>query len=198
MQQARDRRIYGAIYRGETMTDPKHTYLWLDLETTGLDPHTCTILEWAVVLAADDADGDMQPVEQYSSVIGTGVAILEMDAVVTKMHTANGLLADCAVSDTTLAESEDFLIELVGGPETRGVVLAGASVHFDLAFLRVHMPRFARCLSHRVLDVTTLKLAERAWGEGFADATVIAHRALSDVLVSLSEARVIRARRWTR
>jgi oligoribonuclease len=180
------------------MSDPRHQYLWLDLETTGLDPHTCHILEWAVVLAADDADGDMQPIEQYSSVIGTKALVLAMDPYVTKMHTANGLLAECAVSDTTLKESEEFLIALIGGHETRGVVLAGASVHFDLAFLRVHMPRFAKCLSHRVLDVSTLKAAERAWGDGFADATVVAHRALSDVLVSLSEARVIRARRWTR
>jgi oligoribonuclease len=178
----------------------KHQYLWLDIETTGLDPHKCRILEWAVVLAADDADGDMQPVEQYASVIGIepSATIPEMDDFVRKMHNANGLLAECLMSTTTLAESEAFLIELVGGPETRGVVLAGGSVHFDLGFLRVHMPRFARCLSHRVLDVSTLKAAERTWGDGFADPTVTPHRALSDVLVSLSEARVIRARRWAR
>jgi oligoribonuclease len=180
------------------MTDPKHQFLWLDLETTGLDPRKCRILEWAVVLAADDRDGDMQPVAQFASVIGLGAewACEEMDDYVRRMHTDNGLLAECAASATTLEESEAFLVDLVGGPDTRGVVLAGASVHFDLAFLRVHMPRFAACLSHRVLDVRALKLAEGAWGDGLADTKVVAHRALSDVLVSLSEARVLRARRW--
>jgi oligoribonuclease len=175
----------------------KHQFLWIDLETTGLDPHTCRILEWAAVLAADDRDGDMQPVAQFASVIGCAEDIeLEMDDFVRRMHTDNGLLAECYASTTTLVESEDFLIELVGGPDTRGTILAGASVHFDLGFLRVHMPRFAACLSHRVLDVRALKLAENAWGDGLADTKVVAHRALSDVLVSLSEARVLRARRW--
>lgn len=182
------------------MTDPKHQFLWLDLETTGLDPHRCRILEWAAVLAADDQDGDMQPINKFDSVIHVdpGDALPEMDDYVRKMHTNNGLLAECYAGGASLSESEDFLIELVGGPSTRGVILAGASVHFDLGFLRVHMQRFAACLSHRVLDVRTLKLAENAWGDGIADATVAAHRALSDVLVSLSEARVIRARRWAR
>lgn len=179
------------------MTDAKHQFLWLDLETTGLDPHRCRILEWAVVLAADDRDGDMQPIEQYSSVIHveTGAELPEMDDYVRKMHTENGLLAECFAGGATLAESEAFLVELVGGEATRGVVLAGGSVHFDLGFLRVHMPRFARCLSHRVFDVSTLKAAERTWGEDIGD-TKGGHRALSDVLVSLSEARVLRARRW--
>jgi oligoribonuclease len=176
----------------------KHQFLWLDLETTGLDPVRCRILEWAAVLAADAADGDMQPIEAFDSVIHVepGAELLEMDATVRKMHTANGLLAECFAGGATLGESEAFLIELVGGEATRDVVLAGGGVQFDLGFLRVHMPRFARCLSYRVLDVNALIACEQSWGEGFERETVKAHRARSDVLVSLSQARVIRARRW--
>lgn len=187
-----------------------HEFFWLDLETSGLDPHECVILEWAVVLAADDRGGDMSPIAQYSSVLqarlhtaevngslvyavsqGSDDTLSSVDPFVVNMHTRNGLWAECAASETTLGESEDFLIELVGGAETKGVVLAGSSVHFDLGFIREHMPSFAKCLSHRVLDVSTLKLADKAWA-GVAFAKAEAHRALPDVLESLAHAAAIR------
>lgn len=181
----------------------RHQFLWLDLETTGLDPHACRILEWAVVLAADDAEGDMSPIEQYSGVVGvfsekelTEVQA-EMDPYVLNMHTNNGLLAEVVASESTLAESEEFLIGIANelGAKPRTIVLAGSTVAFDLGFIHVHMPRFAEFLSHRCFDVSTLKMAERAWkGEPFKKAE--AHRALPDVLESLAHAAEIRARRW--
>src|SRR4051812_45854423 len=154
-----------------------HSFLWLDLETTGLDPHKCRILEWAAVLAADDREGDMSVVEQFSDVIGFGCALeggsfaglreaqAEMDDYVTKMHTKNGLIAECVNSTSTLAEAEQFLVDLVTdmGASKGQIVLAGSTVSFDLGFLRVHMPRFAHFLSHRCFDVSTLKMAERDW-----------------------------------
>jgi oligoribonuclease len=179
----------------------KHQFLWIDLETSGLDPHSCIILEWAAVLAADNRYGDMSPVEQYASPIHFDYSTPpKMDEFVRKMHTDNGLLSACIASTFTLAESEDFLIELVGGPETRGVVLAGGSVHFDLGFIRVHMPAFAKCLSHRVLDVSTFKAAERTWeaADAFPDIKGTNHRALDDVLASLAEAKRWRERRYPR
>ncbi len=170
----------------------KHSYLWIDLEATGLDPRECRILEWAVILAADDRGGDMRPVREYTSVVsldakGWEEAQREMDPFVLDMHTKNGLLAECCGSDTTLAEGEAFLIalcqELTGmqeAPERGQIVLAGSTVHFDLGFIRAHMPSFARWLSHRCFDVSTLKMAERDWaGEPFAKAN--AHRALPDI-----------------
>lgn len=178
-----------------------HQFFWVDLETTGLNPYQNRILEWAAVLAADDAAGDLSPVQQFTSVIGTGGDDLskEMDDYVTRMHTSNGLLAACAASAVTLAESEAFLCSLAAsiGAQPRSIVLAGGSVHFDLSFIRVHMPRFAAFLSHRVFDVSTLKAAERTWGDPFGDIKADAHRALPDVLASLAEARAIKARRWT-
>jgi oligoribonuclease len=184
-----------------------HSYLWLDLETTGLDPNKCRILEWAAVLAADDREGDMSVVEQFSDVIGFGCAVegadfsglraaqAEMDPFVTDMHTDNGLIAECINSTSTLAEAEQFLVDLVTdmGAGKGQIVLAGSTVAFDLSFLRVHMPRFAHFLSHRCFDVSTLKMAERDWaGQPFKKAE--AHRALPDVLESLAHAAEIRRR----
>lgn len=190
-----------------------HSFLWLDLETTGLDPHKCRILEWAVVLAADDREGDMSVVESFDNVIGFGLAVeggdfeqlkaakAEMDPYVLNMHTKNGLLQDCIDSDETLASAEDFLVSLVENMgATKGqIVLAGSTVAFDLGFIRVHMPRFAHYLSHRCFDVSTLKMAERDWaGQAFKKAE--AHRALPDILESLEHAAEIRRRHgalWT-
>jgi len=174
----------------------KPQYLWFDLETTGLDPRECRILEWAVVIANDFRGGDMAPVEQYDGVIGCDAKgwdeiEAEMDPYVLAMHTKNGLLEAVVQSDTTLTESEDFLISLVEGEPERSIVLAGSTVAFDQAFLKHHMPRFAKFLSHRCFDVSTLKMAERSWAwQPFKKAE--AHRALPDVLESLAHAKEIR------
>ena len=196
------------------MSERRHNFLWLDLETTGLDPHKCHILEWAAVLAEDDREGDMSPVEQFSGVIGFDadrvilndnadvVDVPGVDPFVVKMHIENGLWEECVFSeDNTLEEADEFLAglcERLGGKTNPGsIVLAGSTVHFDLGFVRVHMPRFAAYLSHRCFDVSTLKMAERDWaGEKFKKAE--AHRALPDVLESLEHAAEIRAKidRW--
>jgi oligoribonuclease len=175
----------------------KHEFLWLDLETTGLHANTCQILEWAVVLAADDRGGDMRPITQYEGVIHVAdTDALEMDPFVRNMHTQNGLLDACRESDASLAESDDFLAGVCAdlGAAPRSIVLAGASVHFDLAFIRVHMPAFAAYLSHRVFDVSTLKRALESWGPpGVKIKRDPAHRAMPDVIQSLDEARQWRA-----
>ncbi len=194
----------------------KHNFLWLDLETTGLDPRAGHILEWAAVLAADDRDGDMSPIAQYSGVIRAKIEplsekshdythkivlagderdVIEIDPFVLAMHTRNDLWKDCEGSDTSLADSEEFLVqlcvELAGVPEPKGIVLAGASVHLDLSWIREHMPRLAKCLSHRVFDVSTLKLANQSWG-GVPFAKAEAHRALPDILESLEQAAAVK------
>lgn len=186
------------------MKSDKHEFLWLDLETTGLDPHNDQILEWAIVLADDGAAGDLSPVHQFSGVVdpwndadAMRDAIEGMHSIVQNMHARNGLFEAVAREGTPLAEAEDFLLSVCVelGAKPRQVVLAGSTVAFDLGFVRVHMPRFAEYLSHRTFDVSTLKQADVAWG-GVPFAKAEAHRALPDVLESLAHAAAIKARRW--
>lgn len=178
------------------MSARKHQFMWIDLETTGLVPGRDAILEFAVILAADDREGDMSAVEEYSGVLRFTRQARETvlpDQFVTDMHSRNGLWAECEASETTLSDVEDFFLETFGqNGSARGLVLAGNSVHFDQAFVRHHMPRFAACLSHRVLDVSTLTAAVRAWREGFEPTRAEGHRALSDIRASLDTARRIR------
>lgn len=189
------------------MTSPKHQFLWLDLETTGLDPHApgMTVLEWAAVLAEDDTGGSYAPVQEYTGVIGqTEDIVKQMDLRVVTMHWSNHLLQDCYASKDTLAEADDFLYELccelAGSRKPRGITLAGNSVHFDLAWIRVFLPRLAGACSHRVHDISTLLRAAEIWCPGFqrdeldanGDKVQPAHRALPDVMASLRFARRVR------
>jgi oligoribonuclease len=154
---------------------PRHQALWFDVETTGLigdgpggpKPGDLygggLLLEWALALAEDDAGGDCTIVQEYTAVVHHEPAALAscLDDYVRKMHTKNGLLVDVEASTTTLADSDAFLFaicqELTGKAEPRGLELAGFSAHFDLAWCKVHLPRFASCLSHRVFNVSTLR-----------------------------------------
>ena len=172
-------------------------FIWLDLETTGLAPDREIVLEFAAGIANDGAGGDFTMIEIVQSVITpyhysgrTREEIFaEMDPYVREMHTRNGLLAELKQPELccTIEEADDYLAALApdGKPS-----LAGNSVHFDLAFIKKHMPKFSARLSHRVYDVSTLLRAERTYGDSHAAIQVpaSAHRAREDVLASLETA----------
>ena len=172
-------------------------FIWLDLETTGLAPDCDIILEFAAGIANDGVGGDFHAIEIVQSVITpyeyAGRPAREIlngaDPFVQRMHTVNGLFAELAKPDLccTIEEADEYLAALApdGKPS-----LAGNSVHFDLAFLKKHMPKFAARLSHRVFDVSTLLRAERTYGDSHAAIQVpaSAHRAREDVLASLETA----------
>jgi oligoribonuclease len=196
------------------MTERNHEFIWLDLETTGLDPDTEIVLEFGVILAADDRAGDMSIVNEFQSVItpydygpaadheglshrcAAGI-LADMHPRVREMHTKNGLIAELEKPELccSIQEADAFLAELAGDGLPS---LAGNSVHFDLGFILKHMPNFAKRLSHRVFDVSTLIRAERTYGDSVDQITTKAdaHRALDDCRASLATARAFRARRF--
>ena len=179
-----------------------HEFLWLDLETTGLinakpgglyafGDDAGHILEFAAVLAADDRAGDLSVVQAYEGAVHYDAPeAFAMDPFVLKMHTDNGLFADCRASTISLADADEFLYglccELAGNKRPRGITLAGNSVHFDLQWVRVHMPLFASALHHRVFDVSTLQRAAMINVEGYEPLRANAHRALDDLYQSLA------------
>jgi oligoribonuclease len=180
------------------VSERRHSYVWIDLETEGLDPRKHRILEFAIILAADDCEGDMSIVEEYQGVLAVSAAEQEaritdgtIDPYVLRMHKDNGLWSECATTDATAADLDALLCELCVGASPRSIMLAGNSVHFDASFLRVHCPRFARFMSHSVLDVTTLLSACENWGTPI-ERLSSAHRALGDIRNSLEYARKCR------
>lgn len=182
------------------MIDRLHEFLWLDLETTGLlgwEPGDLNnrgqVLEFAAVLVSDDRDGDMSIVEEFTNPIA-----FDWDYAIgawpLNTHTKSGLMVECKASDFTVADADQFLYEIcemLAGKNPKGITLAGNSVHFDLAWSRGCLPRFASCLSHRVFDVSTLTRAARSWGstpEEWPAGGDPAHRALDDIRQSVATA----------
>lgn len=160
--------------------------LWLDLETTALDPREGEILEVAIVWRGESWEWTIRPTQP--------LRLETLDPVLVEMHKASRLFEACESSGGTLADVERDLLRHIGDHEReRGdkLTLAGFSVHFDLAWLRLHMPRLARHLAHRVYDVSTVaRLAEElGWPR---PEKIGAHRAGEDVCEAMAVDRACR------
>lgn len=171
------------------------TLLWLDLETTGLDPYRETILEVAAFTASLDKPFDLAPL--YEAVIHCDPVVKAgVDPVVRGMHTENGLWVECEKSTVTLNQADFTLSRRLLGlsfADNEKAVLAGSSIHFDHSFIRKHMPFTAAHLSHRHYDVSAVKLFAQSLGmEKLPKGE--AHRAAADVMESVAHAREVA--RW--
>lgn len=161
--------------------------VWLDLEMTGLDPNTCAIIEVGVILTG----GDLQPIAELERVVWQPEEVLaRMEPVVRRMHTENGLLERVRASDVSLANAERDVLTLLARHCAPGEgILTGNSIHTDRSFLVRHMPAVDRYLHYRQLDVSGLKVLQRAWFPGSPEPRKAAssHTALSDLRAGLAE-----------
>lgn len=173
--------------------------IYFDLETSGLDPAECKILEWAAVIT----DDQHQVLWERSAIVKYEPAVLEAiidgcSEYVLDMHAKNSLWEDLLTGSTTdhpaqWLEADLGQVAMAAG--TRGCrpfTLAGFSTHFDLGFLRVHAPEFAACCSHRVFDISTLRRAcTDRYGRDFAPPRrtgEASHRALADCHAAITYA----------
>lgn len=171
--------------------------VFLDLETTGLDPNKDRILEIAMVVMAT-SDGVPKITERWSCVIGSigDPADTITDPCCLKMHDDNGLLKECRASRVLLSDAERMAVDVLRshGFVAKDAVIAGNSIHFDRQFVSRWMPDLHRFLSHRMIDVSALReLMTRVLGMGGAVSGVKAsmgepkHRALPDAEASILE-----------
>ena len=162
--------------------------IWIDLEMTGLDTGTDSILEIATIVT----DSQLNVLAE-----GPELAIAHVcewswrrEVLNRTQHRKSGLWQRVIDSDVGMAEAETrtlaFLREWV--PDNASP-MCGNSICQDRRFLHRQMPALEKHFHYRNLDVSTLKELVRRWAP-----TVLAglrkhaaHTALSDVRDSIAE-----------
>ncbi len=174
-------------------------HVFLDLETTGLDPYADHILELAFVVT-DDAFNELGRFE--SVVVPPQLDLLKMRSVVYDMHTRSGLVDQIVkaggfpdglarAAKNVEGRAIRVLWDIVEGTDHKRLILSGNTVHFDRSFLETQMPALEACFYHRHADVSAARTVLGA--KALVPADQVAHRALADCEMSLAEARALRA-----
>jgi oligoribonuclease len=170
--------------------------VWIDCEMTGLDATTDVLVEIAVIVT----DAELNVLDPgLDIVIATDPAKLEgMDDVVREMHTASGLLTAIAEATTTLEQAEEQVLDYIKRwvPDRRKAPLCGNSIATDRTFITRYMPTLDDHLHYRMIDVSSVKeLARRWYPKAYYNAPAKGggHRALADILESVTELRYYRA-----
>ena len=160
--------------------------LFLDLETTGLEPTKDAILEVAMCVT----DVNLKVIDKISIPIAYYGNVTDlMNDFVKNMHTKSGLLSDIDNYGLHLSSAEDILVEFFNKHfhKVQVVPMCGEGVHFDRAFLKQHMTKLHDLFHYRNIDTRTLITF-------FNDETEVPkpnvdnsvpHRALNDTIMAI-------------
>jgi len=162
--------------------------IWIDLEMTGLDTMSDTIIEIATIVT----DANLEELAEGPVVaIGQPKATLDaMDEWNTRQHGESGLTARVLASSATTAEAEHATIEFLSNwVEAGASPMCGNSICQDRRFLAREMPELERYFHYRNLDVSALKILAERWAPAVAAGFTkeSSHRALSDIRDSIAE-----------
>ena len=176
------------------MTEAAPRLVWVDLEMTGLDPVTCTIVEIATIVT----DQELRVLAEGPSLVirPSDESLASMSAFVRELHVKSGLLDRIHASTTTLADAQRQTVAFLEQHASKGASpLCGNSIWKDRAFLEVYMPDVVALLHYRMIDVSTLKELVRRWYPPpyHAPKKREAHRALDDIRESIDELRWYRS-----
>jgi oligoribonuclease len=180
---------------GNALRSVHPVLVWMDLEMTGLDPARHVIVEIATLVTDDDlnvvAEGPDLVIHQDDA------ALAEMDPVVVEMHTKSKLLDAIRSSTMSLADAGAQTLEFIKThvTEARRVPLCGNSIGMDRRFLAAYLPEIEEYLHYRSVDVSTVKELVKRWYPGLNNTRprkAGAHRAMDDIVESISEMKFYR------
>lgn len=169
-------------------TDRGSNLVWIDLEMTGLDTTTDTVIEIATIVTDKHlnelAEGPVLAITQPRAVMDA------MDDWNTTQHRKSGLTERVLASNVTIRQAEARTLEFLDGWVERGASpMCGNSICQDRRFLARQMPELERYFHYRNLDVSTLKILAQQWAPsvaaGFSKES--SHRALEDIRDSIAE-----------
>ena len=166
--------------------------VWIDLEMTGLDLATESI----IVIATIITDGELNiTAEGPNLAIKVSEELLaNMDEWNTTHHTSSGLVERIRSEGVPLEEAIKQTCEFLEQNIEPGTApLCGNSIHNDRAFLAKEMPEVLDLLHYRIVDVSTIKeLVNRWYPDLQRYRKKEAHRALDDIIESVEELRYYR------
>jgi len=189
-------RVPHAVRGGPPYIEVMDRLVWIDCEMTGLSLVNDALVEIACVVT----DGELNILDDGIDLVTTAPAdaLTAMEPVVLDMHTSSGLLEEIRAATLSVADAEEQVLSYVRGhvPERRKAPLCGNSIATDRGFLARDMPTLDDHLHYRMIDVSSIKELARRWYPRVYFAAPEkggGHRALADILESVTELRYYRA-----
>jgi oligoribonuclease len=167
--------------------------VWLDMEMTGLNPDTDTILELAMVVT--DAELNVVAESPSWAVYQADGVLAGMDDWNTKTHGASGLTQRVRESALDMRAVEKAAIDFMQAWVPKGVSpMCGNSICQDRRFMARYMPKLETWFHYRNLDVSTLKELCKRWTPEIAKGVKKSgkHEALADIHESIEELKYYR------
>ncbi len=173
-------------------TAPSAYLAWMDIEMSGLDPETDTILEIATIITDHDlevvSEGPVIVVHQHDEVLDS------MDDWNKEHHGASGLIERVRQSTTQMKDAELMTLDFVKGYiAPKESPLCGNSIWQDRRFLVKYMPELEAYFHYRNIDVSSIKeLCARWYPDLPRFKKKNTHTALSDIRESIAELKYYR------
>ena len=167
--------------------------IWVDLEMTGLDPDTDTVIEIATIVTDAElnllAEGPVFAIQCESNLLAG------MDEWNQTHHGASGLLERVKQSQHSMRDAEletiAFLTDWISAGKSP---MCGNSICQDRRFMVRTMPELEAYFHYRNIDVSTIKELVRRWKPEIAGSfrKKNTHLALDDIRESIAELQVYR------
>ncbi len=162
--------------------------IWIDLEMTGLDPDSDSVIEIATLVT--DANLNVLAEGPEYAIAHPLARLQAMDEWNRGTHTKSGLWDRVLASQVSMAQAEALTVDFLSAWVPAGKSpICGNSICQDRRFLVRHMPRLERYFHYRNLDVSTLKELSRRWSPQVLAGLrkTGAHTAMSDIRESVAE-----------
>lgn len=168
--------------------------IWIDLEMTGLNPETDSIIEIATIITDKDLNEIL--VGPVMSIYQSNEILNKMDEWNKKQHAKSGLISRVQRSSCDYNSAQIQTIEFIKEYVPRGrSPMCGNSICQDRRFLARLMPELESFFHYRNLDVSTIKELVNRWypkiGTGFQKEAK--HIALDDIRDSIEELKYYRS-----
>ena len=174
------------------------TWYVLDLETTGLDPVDDLICEIGIIEVTQNLD----EVDRLTMVVnGDGQwqkLANDTNPYVRDMHIRSDLAYQLQVPDPliTTVEADGVLQNFLSErSEPKNAILIGNTIGFDRSFIQQQLPSTWGWLSHRSIDVSSIRILAGAWAphlEADRIKPLAMHRAIDDCVDSLNQLKYYR------